>query len=477
MKLILTSWEMVLAVVFLLGDVAVIVLAVYLFTIRFVQSAIRAFLGRPTWTTMSEFYFTLYSTPIPSLIELSLRTQVGKPISRILGSPWRHAGLTDLSFSPAQVARRPLAEGTRVDTATTIGPLAAKPLTLAIPILLSAMGYNIALTKEAKLALAHAATAAGTATNSGESGFFQPERDAASHYIVQVKADAPSFDPVAIGGADAVEIHLGQGAQATVSYPGPRTDLHNRQLAAGQLPGLLAGDGSGEGAERVVPAPPTEDLAGRVRLLRQLSGGAPVGVKILPSDLLEEDLAAVVAAGVDYVALDGAGAGTAHTVPVLADAFGIDIATAVPRAVAFLQGMGARRRVTLIAAGGLRDPADFLKVMALGADAVYIGTAAVMALAHPCIQKTSLYIPPSKFLWSGFPATNRRLRVDASAQAVANFLEACRQEMVLAARALGLSSLHALTPAHLCALNPETSRATGVPLVREPGRPTEVIVR
>ncbi|NLM36949.1 MAG: FMN-binding glutamate synthase family protein, partial [Firmicutes bacterium] len=129
----------------------------------------------------------------------------------------------------------------------------------------------------------------------------------------------------------------------------------------------------------------------------------------------------------------------------------------------YLEEKGVRDRVSLIAAGGLLSPDHFLKAMALGADAVYIGTAAVMAMIHTQMVETSPFEPPTQLvLYSG--RLKDQLDIDRAAQSLTNYLNSCIAEMVLGAVALGKKALSEVDRHDLCALTSAVAEITGVEL-------------
>ena len=196
--------------------------------------------------------------------------------------------------------------------------------------------------------------------------------------------------------------------------------------------------------------------------LRRLIDGGPVGVKLAATHDLERELAAVLEAGVDVIAIDGSQGGTHSSPPIIADDFGIPTVHALHRAARFLERSGARRGVSLVIGGGLRTPGEFLKALALGADAIYVGSAVMMAATHGQLSKSIPFEPITQIAW----ATGKKAETfdpEQGAQTVANFLKACTGELAEAARALGKRSIREINRDDLIALEREASAVLGLP--------------
>lgn len=410
---------------------------------------------------------TMKVTPL-HLMETVLRAETGKPLGRPFGSVYHFSPWQELMFNPVHLVRLPVAEKQQVRTKVTLGPAAKKPLELEIPLIITGMSYGGALSKEARLALARAATMAGTAVNTGESAYIPEERESASRYIYQYHrgswphGNKPEFYSL----ADMVEIQLGQGAQASAPQTtkaekiGPELrdiyglkegeDLH----IASRIPGIESG----------------ADLKNLVFKIKEQTGGVPVAYKFAASHYLEEEIKIALEAGIDVIVIDGAEAGTHAGQPLLEDDFGLPTMHALVRADDFLTAEGVRDEVSIIAGGGLFSPGHFLKAMALGADAIYIGTAAVLAMIHTQMVKTSPLEPPTQLaLYSG--RLKEQLDVDRAAQSLANYLQSCVAEMVLGAVALEKDDLSAVNRDDLCALTPYAVEITGVQPAYRPKKP------
>lgn len=429
----------------------------------FARLSLNHFFRAQIKNTLVELYSSLMSTPPLEGVNINLRAETGRPVERPMGSPKNFPGLDGLLFVPAQLARLPTPEDVPVDLATVIGPGASRPLVLSLPVLVSGMAYGFALSERAKLAIARGTRLADTATNSGEGPLLPAERREAAKLVLQYNRGGWSRDPALLRQADMLEIQLAQGSEAATSRRKAATDLPPR---ARRLLGLSPGQ-TALIHSRLPEMNRPADLVPLVAWLRETAPGIPVGVKLCASDRLEEDLAWVLAAGADAVTVDGAEAGTANAPVTISDDFGLPLVYALPRAARFLREADPLRRVTLIASGGLRGPADFLKVLALGAQAVAIGTAALMAVSHGQITDALPFEPPTALVFADGDLA-RRLDVERGARALANFLESCRQELTLAVRALGKTAIQAVDASDLCCLDPDLAALAEVRLTTVP---------
>ncbi len=393
--------------------------------------------------------------PIP-LMETVMRANLGLPPARPLGS-YRHFSPWDqFLFNPVHLHRFPTPEDVSVDTAVTIGRRAKKPLTIAIPIMIAAMSFGGALSKNAKIALAKGASMIGTATNTGEAGLLKEERENAAYLIGQYNRGGWLNTPDKYRQLDAIEIQLGQGAQGSTPQ---RTAAKNIGPEYRKTFGLAEGAPAQIHA-RLPGVDTKEDFVALVRKLQEETG-VPVGLKIAATHFLEQEMQIALQAGVDFITVDGAEGGTHAAAPTLEDDVGLPTLFAVNRAAKYLWKQKATGHVSLIAAGGLRTPGDCLKAMAFGADAVYLGTVAVMAMVGDQAVKSMPFEPPTSLVVYNAKATEK-LDVDRSARNLFRFLNATVREMELVCMSLGKTSLQDVTRSDLCTLDPFLSWATGV---------------
>jgi glutamate synthase domain-containing protein 2 len=403
-----------------------------------------------------------------TFFETMMRAATGKPVPRPMGSPLHPSPWEQLLFQPVYLRPRlPTPEGTRIGTATTIGPRAPKPLRVDIPILIAGMSYGGALSVEAKVALARGANLAGTATNSGES-YLPEERRAAERLILQhhrgLWPNGTMNRPELLKNADAVEIQLGQGAQAAAAMKTMPPGINEKMREA-------YGVDRGEPAGLATRFRGVDSPQGFVEMVRRLKRElqVPVGVKLGVSDYIEEDLDVFLDAGVDFVTVDGSEGGTHGGPPTLQDDVGLPTMHGLVRADDHLRRAGARDRVTLIAAGQLTTPGKMLKALALGADAVYVGTAAVVALMAEQIQKAMPVEPAFDLVMHGATARwNRALDVETAAQNLANYLQSCMADVAFVVQSLGKRSVRELDRGDLVALEPAVADLCGVRLAWRP---------
>lgn len=447
-----------------LGSAGLTCLGLWLFTRpllnRIHDSYLKTVMTDPYEENIWEFVSAAHRTGLQKIVETNLRAHTGRLLERPFGSPWRFPGTDGLVFNLAQLARLPVDESVTVDTRVTLGPRAARPLKISMPLIVSGMAYGLALSEKAKIALAKGASLAGTATNTGEGPFLPSEREAARHLIVQYNRGGWNYNPLILKQADMVEIQFGQAAIAGLGHS---TNYDEIPPKGRRLLGLKPGQAAVTHARMPGIKNPKKDLPPLVARLRRLTGGVPIGAKIGASNDLEKDLAILLDAGVDFIAIDGAGAASKGSPPIIQDDFGVPTVYAVNRAAAFLKKQGVKDRVSLIAGGGLVTPGDFLKTLALGADAVYIGTIALFALTHTQVLKAMPWEPPVQVVFARGRYQDK-LDADQAAHNLANFLWACNAEIMEGVRALGKKSVRQVNKSDLAALDPVTARALGVPL-------------
>ncbi|MDD8043543.1 MAG: glutamate synthase-related protein [Verrucomicrobiota bacterium] len=378
----------------------------------------------------------------------------GSPITEPMGATGAAWKWEDILVLGAQLARRPLNEDEPVATQTVIGPKAAHPLTLEMPIYVSHMSFG-ALSKEAKLALAKGSAAAKTAMCSGEGGILPESLASAHRYIFEYVPNQYSVTPQNLRAVDAIEIKVGQSAK-----PG----------MGGHLPGMKVSAEIAEvrqrpqGLDIVSPArfpdiSSPDDLRERVAWLRKESGGKPIGIK-LAAGHIEADLEFALKAAPDFITIDGRPGGTGSAPKHVKAATSVPTIAALVRARKYLDSVGAKD-VSLVITGGLRVSADIAKAIALGADAVALATSSMIACG--CQQYRVCHTGKCPVgIATQDPELRARLNVEESARRVANFYKACNEELKMFARLTGHQDIHGLTPTDLWTANPDIARATGI---------------
>lgn len=420
---------------------------------------IHILLTRPMSDTLAELYLSLRSTPLRDFLYASLRSASGEMVIRPMGSAKPAHGFDDLAFTAAQLARRPVLEDEPVDLATTLGAGASQPLTFSMPIFISGMAYGLALNEAARLAIADACGRSQIPINSGQGPFLEEERAKAYRYILQFGRWVWNRDPEILRRADMIEVQVGQGAMpgnavlASPSEVGPEIKALMR-LGPNESPIIHADLFLHD------PRQPTP-LKEIVEFLRDTVPHIPIALKMGADDLVEENIDVALDARVDVLVIDGTEGATGNAPITLSDHFGIPTLYALSRAVRYLQSQGASDDVDLVVSGGLREPGDFLKAIALGAKAVGIGTIAMFALAHKQITDTVPLYPPTDLV---FYRAQPKLPLDvrSASEGLYNFLESCRKEMTLALRTMGVKNVHDMSAQDLCSLDPTIARITGL---------------
>lgn len=390
------------------------------------------------------------------------RARTGQPLAEPYGSTRRFLDFNELMFLPVQLSKFPLDRHQDVNTKVTIGQHAAKPLTVSTPIIVTGMAYGSALSKNAKVALAQGSAIAATATNSGESGFLPEERKAADKYIVQWNRGRWGNNLEDMRSVDAIEIQVGQGAEGSLGNTVKADKIRDDFRAhLGLKPG--------EDAVRPARFRDINDPAQFKQLVEQLreaSGGVPIGLKFAASRI-EEDCEVAIHAGVDFITIDGAQGGTGGGREVTINNTGIPLVYAIGRANTYLLQRGMRDRIDLLVTGGLRDAGDFMKAMALGANAVYIGESALLAmLFHQLDKMPPMTNPAQMFLYTG--EYQDELDVDKAAQHLANFIKASTTEMQMLAQTVGKDDVQKVDMNDMVALSREIAEITGVKLAYMP---------
>src|SRR3954453_5928127 len=293
------------------------------------------------------------------------------------GAKRRLPHFDDLLFLGASMSRYP-PEGyrERCDTHAVLGDRNAKyPLHLDIPVTIAGMSFG-ALSARAKEALGRGASEAGTSTTTGDGGMTPEERGQSKTLVYQLLPSRYGMNPTDLRKADAIEVVLGQGAK-----PGGGGMLLGRKISdrVAEMRTLPAGIDQRSACRHPDWTGP-DDLAIKIVELREITDWRPPVYIKVGATRTYYDVKLAVAAGADVVVVDGMQGGTAATQEVFIEHVGIPILAAIPQAVQALQELGLHRKVQLIVSGGIRTGADVAKAMALGADAVSIGTAALIAL-------------------------------------------------------------------------------------------------
>ena len=386
--------------------------------------------------------------------EIHRMAVTGKSISAAMGTKMVMPSWDDILFLGAQLNPMPLDEAAPVETRTVIGKHARKPMILENPVYVSHMSFG-ALSKEAKVALAKGTAMAGSAMCSGEGGILPEEMAAADKYIFEYVGNRYSVTPENLRNADAIEIKIGQGTKPGMGghLPGEKVTeeisrIRNKPMgkdviAPARFPGIET----------------REDLKELVDQLRFASGGRPIGIK-LAAGRIEQDLEFAVYAEPDFITIDGRGGATGSSPLFLRESSSVPTVFALYRARKYLDSIHSD--ISLIITGGLRVSSDFAKAIAMGADAVAVATAALIALGCQQYRICGTGMCPVGIA-SQDKELRSRLNGEAAAQRVANFLKVSLEELKMFARVTGHERLSDLSAADLCTVSREISEYTNIP--------------
>lgn len=360
----------------------------------------------------------------------------------------------DIQILPAQMARKPLLDDQPVATSVTIGPRAAKPLQLDIPLFVSDMSFG-ALSEEAKIGLSRGAQMAGTGICSGEGGMLAEEQAENSRYFYELASARFGWKPELVENVQAFHFKGGQGAKTGTGghLPGDKV-----QGKIAQVRGLEPGQSAISPAtfpDLHTPA----DFRKVADEVRERSGGIPIGFK-LSANHIEDDIDFALEASADYIILDGRGGGTGAAPLIFRDHISVPTIPALARARAHLDAKTGRE-VTLVITGGLRVAEDFAKAMALGADAVAVSNSAMQAVGCIAARMCNSNNCPVGVATQK-PELRALLDVQIGAQKLARYFGASVELMQVLARACGHSSLSDFTHRDIITWKKEMADLSGV---------------
>ena len=386
--------------------------------------------------------------------EIHQMAVTGKTIGGAMSTRMPMPGWDELLLLGAQLNPPPLNDDDAVNLRTVIGPRAAKPMVLESPVYISHMSFG-ALSKESKVALARGSAMAKTAMCSGEGGILPQEQAAAYRYIFEYIPNKYSVTDENLQSADAIEIKIGQGTK-----PGMGGHLPGEKVTAEIA--ALRGRKPGEDIQSPSKFPEInskEDLKAMVDMLRARSGGRPIGIKIAAGHI-ERDLFYCDYAKADFVTVDGRGGATGSSPFFLRESTSVPTVLALNRARKYLDSIHSD--LQLVITGGLRVSSDFAKALALGADAVAIASAALIAAACQQYRICGSGNCPVGIATQD-PELRKRLHEDAAAQRVANFLNVSARELQSFARITGHRDVHELSRWDLVTLSETIAKYTGIP--------------
>ena len=359
----------------------------------------------------------------------------------------------DIQILTAQLHRPPLLENEPVGTDVVIGPRAQKPLRLKIPLFVSDMSFG-ALSEPAKVAMARGAELAGTGICSGEGGMLPEEQEANSSYFYELASARFGFDWDLVAKAQAFHFKGGQAAKTGTGGHLPGSKVQGKIAEVrGIEPGVSAIS---------PPRFPDWDTSAQIKdfadEVRDRTGGIPIGYK-LSAQHIERDIDAALEVGVYYIILDGRGGGTGAAPVLFRDNISVPTIPALARARQHLDRMAPD--VSLVITGGLRKPGDFIKALAMGADAIALSNAPMQAIG--CIAMRACHINNCPVgIATQKPHLVNRLVIEKSARQLANFFEATTELMQVMARACGHSYLSQFGVVDLTTWKKDMSDLSGV---------------
>ena len=377
----------------------------------------------------------------------------GKTIIDAMGTKMAMPNWDEILILGAQLNPPPLMEHDPVNITTVIGKHAKKPMVLDGPVYISHMSFG-AMSKEMKVALAEGSAMARTAMCSGEGGILPEEKAAAYRYIFEYVPNKYSVTPENLQEADAIEIKIGQGTK-----PGMGGHLPGEKVT----PEIAAIRNKPLGQDVISPSKfedirSKEDLRDLVTQLRLASDGRPVGIKIAAGKI-EKDLEFCVFAEPDFITIDGRGGATGASPKLVRDSTSVPTVFALSRARKYLDEAGAD--IDLVITGGLRVSSDFAKAIAMGADAVAIASAGLIAAACQQYRICGSGNCPVGAATQN-PELRKRLNGSAAAARVGNFLTCTFEELRTYARITGHEDIHDMTVEDLCTISREISDFTDI---------------
>ena len=395
--------------------------------------------------------------------DVYVKSQIGRYRVRGYGGARPVPHLTDLAFRKDldNIGQEP-DPVSKVEMHTLIGGKnGAKALDLSMPVMIAPMSYG-ALSRSAKQAIAIASGLSGIAENTGEGGMSDAQRDAAKQLIFQCLGGRLGWNIHDMNRADGLEIYISQGAK-----PG----FGGQLMAKKVTPELAAIRGIPAGIDLRSPSRHpdilgADDLVIKVEELREATGyRLPISVK-LGAGRIHDDIKIAVKDGFDFVELDGMQGSTGAGGAEVMEHVGIPTLAAIVEALNALEQIGCREKIEIVLMGGVRDGIDAVKALCLGADAVALGTAAI--IAGGCIACMQCHVGQCVTgIATQDPEHEQRYKPQVEAQNIHRYLEVVRWQIAALTHALGYDSVTALSRDDLVALTPEAAEITGLPY--EPG--------
>ena len=352
-----------------------------------------------------------------------------------------------------QLNPQPLESDVEINTQTVIGRNAKKPLVMESPIYITHMSFG-ALSRETKIALAKGSAAVKTAQCSGEGGILPEEMKNAYKYIFEYVPNKYSATDDNLKNADAIEIKIGQSTK-----PGLGGQLQGEKVT--EEIAQIRGKPLGEDIHSPATIPEVsskEDLKNLVDELRTRSHGRPIGLKFA-AGRIEDDLKHVLYAEPDFITIDGRGGSTGASPKLIRDSTSVPTIYALSRARRFLDEHDSDIDLTIT--GGLRVSSDFAKALAMGANAIAIGTGAMIAAACQQYKICDSGDCPVGVATQD-DGLRKRLKIETASKRVENYLRVSTEELKTFARITGHSDVHDLNIEDLCTISSEISDYTDI---------------
>ena len=385
--------------------------------------------------------------------DIHTMAMTGQSIISAMGTSLPVISWDDILILGSQLKKMPLFEHEDVSLKTVIGKHAKQPMVLETPVFVSHMSFG-ALSKEAKTALAIGTKQVKTAICSGEGGILPEEFSNAYQYIFEYVPNKYSLSDENLQKVSAIEIKIGQGTK-----PG----------MGGHLPGAKVTEEiakiRGKEVNQDIISPSKfpeiktkEDLQKLVSTLRKKSKGRPIGIKIA-AEHIEEDLEFACFAKPDFITIDGRGGATGASPKIIKDATTVPTIYALYRARKYLNEH--HQDIDLIITGGLRTSSDFAKAIAMGASAVAIATAAMIAIGCQQYRICQTGKCPVGIATQD-PELRKRFNIEKSSQRLTNYFNVINEELKTFARITGNTNIHDLSVYDLVTTNDEIAKYTNI---------------
>lgn len=396
-----------------------------------------------------------------TIADIRFTSKAGKYVLRGFGTERRLPNFDDIIILPAQASIAPVDKYREAcNTGVVLGTrYAEEPLVLDTPVLIAGMSFG-ALSKECKIAFAKGASLVGSCANTGEGGMLPEEREYADKLAVQYSSGRFGVSVDYLNAGDAIEVKIGQGAK-----PGMGGHLLAEKVSpeVAQIRGIPIGTDALSPC-RFLDATKEGDLAKHIELIREVTDWRiPIIVKLGPGRV-DEDVRIAAEVGADIISVDGMEGGTGAAPEVVIEHTGVPTLASLVQAVNSLEEMGMKDEIDLIITGGIRSGADVAKAMAMGADAAYIGTGAMIAAGcRACRMCYTGKCPVG--VATQDPILRERMDVDIAAERVGNYIKSMTEETKMLAQLAGHNDIRNFSPDDLRALDTNTAAITGLRLI------------